>query len=194
MGRQSLSLAALVLVVLGLGFGLRVTWEWMPAAQAQNTLSCSDFDSQADAQAELRRDPADPNGLDGPPGPAFTGVQGVACEELPPPKDTDPVLPEVGSGPSGSTPPGGPGVRSTPPGGPGPGSSTPPRPKDPAPASGALLNTGESPRSEDPAPDSGILLDAGGEVTGPVPLMPNGSCPKEFPILQSGVCYPAESP
>ena len=39
-----------------------------------------------------------------------------------------------------------------------------------------------------PAPDA--LMDAGGPADGPVPLMPGGSCPSEFPVERSGACYP----
>ncbi|MFG2621179.1 hypothetical protein ACGFXC_26540 [Streptomyces sp. NPDC048507] len=45
---------------------------------------CSDFASQADAQAVLRFAPADPNRLDG-------GKKGIACPDLPAPKDVKPV-------------------------------------------------------------------------------------------------------
>ncbi|GGZ93155.1 hypothetical protein [Streptomyces subrutilus] len=45
---------------------------------------CPDFASQADAQAVLRFDPADPNHLDG-------ARKGVACPNLPGPKDVKPV-------------------------------------------------------------------------------------------------------
>jgi hypothetical protein len=34
------------------------------------------------------------------------------------------------------------------------------------------------------------LFDAGGPTSGPVPLMPGDSCPVEFPVERSGVCYP----
>ena len=34
------------------------------------------------------------------------------------------------------------------------------------------------------------LFDSGGSANGPVPLMPDGSCPAEFPVEQSGACYP----
>ncbi len=47
-----------------------------PAAGAQADLDCSDFDTQQEAQAELRRDPSDPHGLD-------ADNDGIACEELP---------------------------------------------------------------------------------------------------------------
>ena len=43
--------------------------------------NCSDFQSQADAQAVLRADPTDPNRLD-------TDRDGIACESNPPPRDT----------------------------------------------------------------------------------------------------------
>jgi hypothetical protein len=34
------------------------------------------------------------------------------------------------------------------------------------------------------------LFNAGGPTDGPVPPMPDGSCPAEFPVKQSGACYP----
>jgi hypothetical protein len=36
----------------------------------------------------------------------------------------------------------------------------------------------------------GNLLEAGGPSSGPVPLMPDGGCPREFPTMRDGVCYP----
>jgi hypothetical protein len=36
----------------------------------------------------------------------------------------------------------------------------------------------------------GTLLDAGGPTSGPVPLMPEGGCPREFPTMRAGACYP----
>ena len=63
--------------------------------QAPGDLDCEDFATQADAQATLRDDPSDPNGLDGPPGPVGTGDPGVACEgALPGPADFEPVASE----------------------------------------------------------------------------------------------------
>ena len=57
-----------------------------PAAQAPQPLSlvdldCKDFPSQAAAQAELRRDPSDPHGLD-------ADRDGIACESNRAPRDT----------------------------------------------------------------------------------------------------------
>lgn len=36
-----------------------------------------------------------------------------------------------------------------------------------------------------------ILLEAGGPGYGPVPLMPDGGCPQEFPLQESEACYPS---
>jgi hypothetical protein len=35
----------------------------------------------------------------------------------------------------------------------------------------------------------GNLLDAGGPTSGPVPLMPDGGCPREFPVMRDAACY-----
>ena len=40
----------------------------------------------------------------------------------------------------------------------------------------------------DQQPDD--LFNAGGPMNGPAPLMPDGSCPAEFPVKRSGACYP----
>ena len=45
-------------------------------AAAQNVLDCSSFATQEEAQAELNRDPSDPNNLD-------SDNDGIACEDLP---------------------------------------------------------------------------------------------------------------
>ena len=36
----------------------------------------------------------------------------------------------------------------------------------------------------------GNLLEAGGRSSGPLPLMPDGGCPREFPTMRDGACYP----
>ena len=156
LGRM-LILAALVLVS---GIVLRVAWEsFDEPAYAQDVLNCGRFDSQAAAQAVLKRDPTDPNGLDGLPGSAFEGVRGVACEETEypnPARDETPVLP---GGPTGGTT-GGP-LEPTGGGGPIPGQGGPP----------------------------GGLLESGGPENGPVPLMPDGGCPAEYPVERDNLCY-----
>jgi hypothetical protein len=40
-----------------------------------------------------------------------------------------------------------------------------------------------------PIPPPTPSFKAGGAEAGPVPLMPNGSCPKEFPVKQGEACY-----
>ena len=34
------------------------------------------------------------------------------------------------------------------------------------------------------------LMNAGGPTMGPVPLMPGGGCPEEYPVLRHEACYP----
>jgi LPXTG-motif cell wall-anchored protein len=66
-----------------LGGGALVMLAAAPAHAAG--LNCDDFDNQAAAQAFLRADPSDPEGLDG-------NNDGVACENRPAPKDNVPVV------------------------------------------------------------------------------------------------------
>jgi hypothetical protein len=69
-----LKVAAVVAFVLVAGVVAAVNYQQIPdpskPALAQDQFDCASFDSQADAQAELRRDPSDPSGLDGPIGTA----------------------------------------------------------------------------------------------------------------------------
>jgi hypothetical protein len=84
MASKPLTLLAVVLVFAA-GFTARVMYEQtLRPASAQDEdptvgLDCSDFGSQAEAQAELRRDPSDPNVLDEDDGPD----DGIACESYP---------------------------------------------------------------------------------------------------------------
>jgi hypothetical protein len=41
-----------------------------------------------------------------------------------------------------------------------------------------------------PTQQRGPLMEAGGPTAGPVPLMPGGGCPKEYPTRRHGACYP----
>ncbi len=59
------------------------TLVFAPPAFAQDLYDCGDFSYQEDAQAIYDQDTSDPYGLDGPPGEAYAGTQGVACEDLP---------------------------------------------------------------------------------------------------------------
>ena len=73
---------AVLVFVFALGFTSRVVYEQtLRPAFAQDEdprvgLDCSDFGSQAEAQAELRSDPSDPNVLDEDDG----SDDGIACE------------------------------------------------------------------------------------------------------------------
>ena len=104
-------------------------------AQAQDVLNCDDFASQAEAQESLRENPDDPDGLDGPPGQPSTGTPGLACEDLPPPRDEGAVP---------FQPQGGPPPKTSPP------KSSPSQPSPPPPLP--------------PSEDDGVLLEAGGDL------------------------------
>lgn len=136
-------------------------WGNMPTAAAQD-LNCSDFDTQQEAQDELESNPSDPNNLD-------NDNDGTACESLP----------RDGGGGGG----GGGGGQTR--------DSTSPRttPSPPAPPKTPLSAPKTPPSPPKTQPDSGTLMKAGGSSTGPVPLMPNGSCPQEFPNVRDGACY-----
>jgi len=90
---RMLVLAALVFAS---GFPLHVAWEQLAhpttPAYAQDVLNCDSFNSQAEAQAELRRDPSDPNGLDEDDG-ADDGIACEVTEYTDPARDETPVLP-----------------------------------------------------------------------------------------------------
>ena len=43
-----------------------------------------------------------------------------------------------------------------------------------------------------PRNQGGDLLEAGGPTAGPVPLMPDGGCPEEYPVERAGACYALE--
>jgi hypothetical protein len=49
------------------------------------------------------------------------------------------------------------------------------------------ISSPDEPTDEDE--DRGELLRAGGPEEGPVPAMPDGECPPEFPTKQDGACY-----
>jgi hypothetical protein len=170
-------------------------------ALAQDEFDCASFNSQAEAQAELRRDLSDPSGLDGPIGTASDGTSGVACEVYPyddpardetpvdvggssPPATTITTPPPTSSPPSTTiaTPP----PKSIPPTKTPPPASSPP-PKTPPPTTSASPPSSAS-ASPTPQPPRD-LFNAGGPTGGPVPLMPDGGCPKEFPVKHNGLCY-----
>jgi hypothetical protein len=92
-----------VVLVLACGFVSRITYEQIlhpdtPAvAQSTDQYDCASFGSQESAQAELDRDPSDPNNLD-PDG------DGQACENYPyGTSGTNNVSPTTTSSPSPTT-------------------------------------------------------------------------------------------
>jgi hypothetical protein len=46
-----------------------------------------------------------------------------------------------------------------------------------------------SPAGDQYSNSKGSLLEAGGPSGGPVPIMPDGECPEEFPVEKSSGCY-----
>lgn len=60
------------------------TFDVAPYVQKGHVVDCGGFTAQADAQAVLRADPIDPNGLD-------RDGDGVACPDRPGPTDKKPV-------------------------------------------------------------------------------------------------------
>ena len=48
----------------------------------------------------------------------------------------------------------------------------------------------QPPPPPQPTPTPAPAFKAGGSEAGPVPLMPSGGCPKEFPVKQGNACYP----
>ena len=84
LGRREISAALLALAAIAFYLVLLTA----TPSRAQNVLNCRDFQSQAAAQAELKRNPSDSNNLD-------ADNDGVACETFPypsgSPTDFNPV-------------------------------------------------------------------------------------------------------
>jgi hypothetical protein len=58
----------------------------------------------------------------------------------------------------------------------------------PLPSSASPTSSSSSSPSPRPQGDRS-LLDAGGPTNGPAPLMPDGTCPPEFPTKHKNLCY-----
>jgi hypothetical protein len=160
MGTTTSRLLVVGLVLLA-GLVSRVTYEQLvhprePAAAQSNQYDCASFGSQQAAQAELERDPSDPNDLD-PDG------NGRACDDY-----------DYGTSTTNST------SQSSP-------SPSTASPSSPSPSSPSTSSPSHSPKPR-PQGDRN-LLDAGGPTNGPVPLMPGGGCPSEFPAKHNNLCY-----
>ena len=151
-------LAALVFVC---GFTLRVAWESLDKpALAQNVLNCESFNSQAEAQRELRRNPSESNRLDEVDG----ADDGIACEVTgydSPARDERPVVDITVQTPNRPH-------------------ITVHTPNTPGTGGGGPIPGQDGPRN---------LLNSGGPENGPVPLMPDGGCPVKYPHERDGLCY-----
>lgn len=172
MGDRTLKIMVLAVLVLAAGLVSRVTYEQVinpstPALAQEDQYDCASFGSQESAQMELDRDPRDPNNLD-PDG------NGQACEDydyggttrINSPSPTTTSSPESTTGSPQSSP----------------SSSA-------SPTSSASPSSDASASPEADERDEGLMR-SGGPGDGPVPLMPDGGCPVEFPRMQNGLCYP----
>lgn len=197
----------LVALVLASGFTLRAAWEYTGASAPisvtsnlafaqEGDLDCSDFGSQEEAQAELDRDTSDPNGLD-------ADGDGIACESLG----------NGGGGNPGGGNPGGSGG-----GGdldcanfPNQAAAQAEFDRDPSDPNGLDADDDEEACEDfdygkggggggvaDDQYDNGTtptasgnddLMDAGGPASSPVPTIPGGGCPTDFPVGRDGACF-----
>ena len=61
----------------------------------------------------------------------------------------------------------------------------------PAPTTASPPASASPSASASPTPNNDDnLFNSGGPKDGPVPLMPDGGCPEEFPAKKDGACYP----
>ena len=168
MGSTSLKVVV-VLLVLAAGFVSRVTYEQLvnprtPAMAQEDQYDCASFGSQEAAQAELNRDPRDPNDLD-PDG------DGQACDDYSYTGTTTSASPTSSASPESTT-----------------GDSQGSASASASPSGSASASAGS--QGDDSSQDRDDLMRSGGSSDGPVPLMPDGGCPAEFPARQDGLCYP----
>ncbi len=132
------------------------------AAQADEDLfDCSDFESQEDAQEQL---------LDGDPYVLDEDGDGTACNEV----GVELAVQQTEASPDS-------------------GDEEHQYADDDQYADeyqyGSLASSGST--DSNGTTTSGTLLEAGGPQTGPVPTMPGGGCPDEFPTEKDGACYAA---
>jgi len=70
--------------------------------------------------------------------------------------------------------------------------SAPPGTPNPGSASASASTPASTPASGSPSPKSKPdrnLFESGGSTSGPLPLMSNGGCPREFPVQRDKACY-----
>ena len=66
---------------------------------------------------------------------------------------------------------------------------TTPEPTTPEPTPPRPIPEPTTPAPPPPPPPDRTVLDSGGPENGPVPLMPDGGCPVEYPIERGDLCY-----
>jgi hypothetical protein len=209
MHRMSLRMSLFVALVFVSGFMLRVALEDLvrpttPVRAQEDLYDCEDFTYQEEAQAVYDQDTSDPYGLDGPIGSASSGTPGVACEELPDrpvrggaTTGTTAEGTTTGSdttrGTTTGTTMGGTTAGNTTTGGTTAGGTTKGAPTTGSTTKGTPTTRASTTGPPTPGPLDGSnrdLFDAGGPENGPVPRMPGGGCPAEFPVERAGLCYP----
>jgi outer membrane biosynthesis protein TonB len=69
--------------------------------------------------------------------------------------------------------------------------TTPTQPTPPEPPSPPTTppTTTTTPPTTTATPPPTTTMDAGGPERGPVPLMPGGGCPEEYPVERGGACF-----
>ncbi len=164
-----ISKLVMVGLVLVAGFILRATYEQIvypskPAVAQADQYDCASFGSRESAQAELDRDPSDPNNLD-------SDGNGRACDDY--------AYSTSGSVAASSVSPSSPSPSSAPP------SSAPPSRPSGSGASSTSSNSSAPPRPQ----KTHRLFESGGPTNGPVPLMADGACPAEFPVRHKDLCH-----
>ena len=175
MGARTLKIVVVVLV-LAAGFVGQVTYEQVinpstPALAQEDQYDCASFGSQESAQSELDRDPLDPDG------------DGQACDDY-----------DYGGTSTNSASPTT--TTSSPQNSPTPSSPSPNSEASPTSSASSSSDASASPQADEQdgqtrgSRQDDDLMRSGGPHDGPVPLMPDGSCPAEFPTRQNGLCHP----
>ncbi len=185
MGSRTFIVAAALLLVVGV-VG-RITYEQVvgtdtPAYAQQDQFDCASFGSQESAQAELERDPSDPNNLD-PDG------NGQACEDYSYGTTSSPAPTATDNGDdTGASETSSPAPTTT-------SSPAPTTTSSPAPNStddGDDTGASQAQYDNDDGSDGvrpGDLMKSGGPTHGPILTMPDGSCLPEYPFKRNGYCY-----
>ncbi len=65
----------------------------------------------------------------------------------------------------------------------------PTSPEPPSPPTTPPTTTTTPPPTTTTTPPPTTTMDAGGPERGPVPLMPGGGCPDEYPVERGGACF-----